>query len=387
MSSGSGTSGRPPPRRRPSRAHRWRSRDPEQLAAEIVARLNPEQARAVTTTEGPLLILAGAGSGKTRVLAHRVAYLIGVKGVRPWKILAVTFTNKAAGEMRERIIGLVGDEAGRQVAMGTFHSLCARVLRRDGRAIGIDPRFTVYDTDDQTSLMKQVLRELDLVASGETRPAAMLGAGQPLEERPGGARRGDRDRAHATTSSSPPGPMPPTRSACARPAASTSTTCSTRPSASSSRRRTCWAPTRPSGATSTSTSTRTRTARSTSGSGSSPRIITTWPWSATTTRASTAGAGRTCATSSTSSATTPRRRSSSWSRTTARPSHPRRRPCGRLAQRGPQGQEALDRERPWRPHRALRGRPRGRGGGMDRPPDRRARPGPRRRRLDPRPSG
>jgi len=149
--------------------------DPETLAAEIVARLNPEQARAVTTTKGPLLILAGAGSGKTRVLAHRVAYLIGVKGVRPWNILAVTFTNKAAGEMRERIIGLVGEEAGRQVAMGTFHSLCARVLRRDGRSIGIDPRFTVYDTDDQTSLMKQVLRELDLAASGETRPAAMLG--------------------------------------------------------------------------------------------------------------------------------------------------------------------------------------------------------------------
>jgi DNA helicase-2/ATP-dependent DNA helicase PcrA len=159
----------------PRDAHAAPKRDPEALAAEIVARLNPEQARAVTTTEGPLLILAGAGSGKTRVLAHRVAYLIGVKGVRPWNILAVTFTNKAAGEMRERIVGLVGEEAGRQVAMGTFHSLCARVLRRDGRAIGIDPRFTVYDTDDQTGLMKQVLRDLDLAASGETRPAVMLG--------------------------------------------------------------------------------------------------------------------------------------------------------------------------------------------------------------------
>jgi len=147
---------------------------PEALTAEIVARLNPEQARAVTTTEGPLLILAGAGSGKTRVLAHRVAYLIGVKGIRPWQILAVTFTNKAAGEMRERIIGLVGEEAGRQVAMGTFHSLCARVLRRDGIAIGIDPRFTVYDTDDQTGVMKQVLRDLELAGTGETRPAVML---------------------------------------------------------------------------------------------------------------------------------------------------------------------------------------------------------------------
>ena len=107
----------------------------EALAEKIVSRLNPEQARAVTTTEGPLLILAGAGSGKTRVLAHRVAYLVGVKGVRPWQILAVTFTNKAAAEMRERILALVG-EAGRDVAMGTFHSLAARVLRRDGAAIG-----------------------------------------------------------------------------------------------------------------------------------------------------------------------------------------------------------------------------------------------------------
>jgi DNA helicase-2/ATP-dependent DNA helicase PcrA len=149
--------------------------DAAELAARIVSRLNPEQARAVTTTDGPLLILAGAGSGKTRVLAHRIAYLMGVRGVRAWNILAVTFTNKAAGEMRERILGLVGD-AGRDVAMGTFHSLCARVLRRDGAAIGIDPRFTVYDTDDQTGLMKQVLRDLDLQGTGELRPAAVLGA-------------------------------------------------------------------------------------------------------------------------------------------------------------------------------------------------------------------
>jgi len=148
--------------------------DREALAARMVARLNPEQARAVTTTDGPLLILAGAGSGKTRVLAHRVAYLIGVQGVKPWQILAVTFTNKAAAEMRARIIALVGDQA-RDVAMGTFHSLCARVLRRDGAAIGINPRFAVYDTDDQLSTLKLVLRDLDLAGATEMRPQAILG--------------------------------------------------------------------------------------------------------------------------------------------------------------------------------------------------------------------
>ena len=147
----------------------------EQRAEEIVRRLNPEQARAVTTTEGPLLILAGAGSGKTRVLAHRIAYLVGVKDVAPWKILAVTFTNRAAAELRERIISLVG-EPGRDVQAGTFHSLCARVLRQNGEAIGIDRRFVIYDTDDQQALMKQVLREEDLPLTGEFRPSIVLGA-------------------------------------------------------------------------------------------------------------------------------------------------------------------------------------------------------------------
>src|SRR4051812_4253389 len=142
-------------------------------AREIAGRLNPEQQRAVTTTEGPLLIPAGAGSGKTRVLAHRVAYLIGVKNVRPWSVLAVTFTNRAAGELRERIVSLVG-EPGRDVQAGTFHSLCARVLRRDGEAIGIDRRFVVYDTEDQTSLMKQLLREEDLPLTGEFRPTTTV---------------------------------------------------------------------------------------------------------------------------------------------------------------------------------------------------------------------
>jgi DNA helicase-2/ATP-dependent DNA helicase PcrA len=144
-------------------------------ATEIVGNLNPEQARAVTTTEGPLLILAGAGSGKTRVVAHRIAYLLGVMAVPPRRILAVTFTNRAAGELRERIAALTGD-AGKDVEAGTFHALCARVLRRDGEAIGLDRRFVIYDTDDQQQLMKRILAEEDLPATGEFRPAAILGA-------------------------------------------------------------------------------------------------------------------------------------------------------------------------------------------------------------------
>ena len=147
----------------------------KERAEQIVRALNPEQARAVTTTEGPLLILAGAGSGKTRVLAHRIAYLVGVNGVAPWRILAVTFTNRAAAELRERIISLVG-EAGRDVQAGTFHSLNARVLRQEGEAIGISRRFVIYDTDDQQALMKQILKEEDLPLTGEFRPSAVLGA-------------------------------------------------------------------------------------------------------------------------------------------------------------------------------------------------------------------
>jgi DNA helicase-2/ATP-dependent DNA helicase PcrA len=146
------------------------------LAVRILSRLNPEQQRAITTTEGPVLILAGAGSGKTRVLAHRVAYLVGVRGIKPWQILAVTFTNKAAAELRARITGLVGEEAGREVAMGTFHAMCARVLRRDGPAIGLDPHFVVYDSADQQALMKQILKDEDLPITGEYKPVAILGS-------------------------------------------------------------------------------------------------------------------------------------------------------------------------------------------------------------------
>jgi DNA helicase-2/ATP-dependent DNA helicase PcrA len=128
---------------------------------EILARLNEPQREAVSHLTGPLLILAGAGSGKTRVLAHRVAYLVATS-YHAWQILAVTFTNKAAGEMRERIAGLIGEEAAREAAIGTFHAICARILRRDGGAIGLTRSFTIYDRADQVALVKSVLRRLDL---------------------------------------------------------------------------------------------------------------------------------------------------------------------------------------------------------------------------------
>ena len=123
--------------------------------------LNEQQKEAVFHTEGPLLILAGAGSGKTRVLTHRIAYLIEERGVNPWNILAITFTNKAAGEMRERVDRLVGFGA-KSIWVSTFHSTCVRILRRYIDRIGFDTNFTIYDSDDQKSLMRDVCRVLDV---------------------------------------------------------------------------------------------------------------------------------------------------------------------------------------------------------------------------------
>ena len=123
--------------------------------------LNKEQKEAVRQTEGPLLLLAGAGSGKTRVLTHRIAYLIDEIGVKPWNILAITFTNKAAGEMRERVDKLVGFGSG-QVWVSTFHSACVRILRRHIDRIGYDSSFTIYDTDDQKTVMKNAIKRLNL---------------------------------------------------------------------------------------------------------------------------------------------------------------------------------------------------------------------------------
>ena len=123
--------------------------------------LNDRQREAVLHTEGPLLILAGAGSGKTRVLTHRVAYLIAEKDVKPWNILAITFTNKAAGEMRERVDKLV-EEGAASVWVSTFHSMCVRILRRFIDRIGYENNFSIYDADDQKSLMKDVCRQLEI---------------------------------------------------------------------------------------------------------------------------------------------------------------------------------------------------------------------------------
>ena len=123
--------------------------------------LNREQKEAVLHTEGPLLILAGAGSGKTRVLTHRIAYLIEEMGGNPWNILAITFTNKAAGEMRERVDKLVGFGA-ESIWVSTFHSTCVRILRRYIDRLGYDTNFTIYDTDDQKTLMKEVCKLLQI---------------------------------------------------------------------------------------------------------------------------------------------------------------------------------------------------------------------------------
>ena len=123
--------------------------------------LNDMQQMAVFHTEGPLLILAGAGSGKTRVLTHRAAYLIEEKGVSPWNIMAITFTNKAASEMRERINNIVGFGAD-QIWVSTFHSTCVRILRRHIEFLGYDNRFTIYDADDQKSLIKDIVKRMNL---------------------------------------------------------------------------------------------------------------------------------------------------------------------------------------------------------------------------------
>src|SRR5690606_35644042 len=126
---------------------------------DLLAGLNPAQYEAVTHGEGPLLVVAGAGSGKTRVLTHRIAHLINEEGVSPFEVLAITFTNKAAGEMRERIGRLVGPVA-EKMWISTFHSACVRILRRDAARLGYPSAFTIYDQADAVRLTGYVNRDL-----------------------------------------------------------------------------------------------------------------------------------------------------------------------------------------------------------------------------------
>ncbi len=139
-----------------------------------LAELNPAQREAVQAKDGPVLVLAGPGSGKTRVLTHRIAYLIRERRVSPWRIMAVTFTNKAANEMAHRLHQLVGP-ATRRLTIGTFHAICARILRRDGTPVGVAHDYVIYDADDQQRLVTRILKNLN-VDSKLYRPSAVLSA-------------------------------------------------------------------------------------------------------------------------------------------------------------------------------------------------------------------
>ena len=132
------------------------------MAADLLSSLNQAQQQAVQAIDGPVLVLAGPGSGKTRVLTHRIAYLIGEAGVDPHNIIAVTFTNKAAREMKERLDTLLGSGKAAALTVGTFHSICTRFLRRDIVHLGRERDFAIYDADDQQRIMRRVLKDLDL---------------------------------------------------------------------------------------------------------------------------------------------------------------------------------------------------------------------------------
>ena len=142
---------------------------------DFLDKLNQQQRNAVTADSGPILVVAGPGSGKTRVLTQRIAYLIAEEGVRPWQILAVTFTNKAAKEMQERVKKLLPDQATEGIMLGTFHSICARILRRESEHLPIESNFVIFDSDDQERIVKNVIRELN-VNEKLYRPASVHGA-------------------------------------------------------------------------------------------------------------------------------------------------------------------------------------------------------------------
>ncbi len=141
---------------------------------DLAALLNEAQLRAATTIDGPLLVLAGAGSGKTRVLVHRIAHILEQRRARPWQLLSVTFTNKAAGEMRARLESLIGPEI-RDAWIGTFHSVCGRLLRRHADVLGFTSSFTIYDTDDSKRVIKRVLSDLEIATTSGITPAGVAG--------------------------------------------------------------------------------------------------------------------------------------------------------------------------------------------------------------------
>ena len=127
----------------------------------LIEGLNDKQKEAVLATEGPCLVIAGAGSGKTKVLTHKIAYLLSEKNVKPWNILSITFTNKAANEMKQRVEKLVG-EASQEMWLGTFHSICVRILRRFIDRIGFDTTFLIFDSTDQRTLVKECIKSIGL---------------------------------------------------------------------------------------------------------------------------------------------------------------------------------------------------------------------------------
>src|SRR3954463_5646054 len=146
------------------------------MSDDLLVGLNPEQRRAVETTEGPLLIQAGAGSGKTKTLTHRIAYIIASRKATAFNILAVTFTNKAAKEMRGRVARLLGENAdnrGFMPYMGTFHGICVRLLRQDGESIGIPRSFVIFDESDRQAVVKQISKQLML--DEKAFPARLVG--------------------------------------------------------------------------------------------------------------------------------------------------------------------------------------------------------------------
>src|SRR5712691_10260354 len=139
----------------------------------VLASLNPVQRQAVQAIKGPVLVLAGAGSGKTRVIAHRIAWLLGVEGVHPRHVLAVTFTNKAAGEMRRRVEDLVLPAGIRPPLIATFHATCVRILRERAKLVGLQPSFVIYDEEDRLSIVKEAMRQLDM-DERQTTPASIV---------------------------------------------------------------------------------------------------------------------------------------------------------------------------------------------------------------------